>query len=272
MIVYQNYAKELISKIGRLSELTRHAPSVGTFHESIVRNYLDNFISKRFSVKTGFVYNPDIKESSPQIDILIIDENVPSAYLFQDNDLVVVIPDSVVCAIEIKTNFDKKSFEDISKKSANYRKVNPKGFNIIALCFKSKVKDIETISSWYKDSKIEDNLFLYPGEITVLDSFIFKLAPEQMMKPFGMSYFIFNNEAKIEKEEAILTNFLFSIMKLCELKANEHSMRTVNAIFDGDVEKLFKHVYCAFKYGKGVLPVDEIKGVKMKSKGSGTSF
>ncbi|MCL6414073.1 hypothetical protein MIB92_00285 [Aestuariirhabdus sp. Z084] len=256
MIIYQNYAKELISKIGRLSELTKHAPSVGTFHENIVSNYLENFISKRFSVKTGFVFNSEIGGSSPQIDILIIDENIPSAYLFQDKDLVVATPDSVVCAIEIKTNFNKNSFDDICKKSAHYRRVNPKGTNIISLCFNSKVRDAETVSTWYKSVEIEDDWLMYPSEITILDSCILKATPEPLIKPSGASYIVCNDG--VEVKEALLTTFLFSIMKACELKAGENSKRTIEAVFAGDFDKLFTIKHTVFKYGKGRVDMDEL--------------
>ncbi len=256
MILYQNYAKELISKIGRISELTRHAPSVGTFHENIVSNFLENFISKRFSVKTGFVFNSELKESSPQIDILIIDENIPSAYLFQDKGLVVATPESVVCAIEIKTNFDKNSFDDICKKSVSYRKVNPTGKNIISLCFKSKVANSETVSGWYEKTEIEDDWLNYPNEITILDSCVLKLIPEPLIKPFGASYIVCNEG--VDVEEALLTSFLFSVMKLCELKAGENSSRTIGAIFAGDFDTLFTQKHTVFKYGKGRVNLNEI--------------
>jgi hypothetical protein len=110
MALYQNYAKELLSKFGRLNELIGHAPSIGTFHENIISNYLKSFLPQRFSIKTGFVYNPSTQSASPQLDIIIIDENVPSAYLFKDGDFVVVSPISVVCAIETKAMGSGLSF------------------------------------------------------------------------------------------------------------------------------------------------------------------
>ncbi|MCG9690433.1 hypothetical protein L1D55_01220 [Vibrio sp. Isolate22] len=74
MVLYQSYAQELLSKIGRLNHLVKHAPSIGTFHENIVSNYLEGFLSRRFSIKTGFVFNSETNEVSPQLDILVIDE------------------------------------------------------------------------------------------------------------------------------------------------------------------------------------------------------
>lgn len=257
MILYQGYARELQSKIGRLADLVRHAPSVGNFHENIVSNYLENFISRRFSIKTGFVYNSQNGKTSSQIDILVIDENVPSAYLFQDKNFVVVIPESVVCAIEIKTNFDKSAFLDISKKAFDYRQANSVGFNIVALCFKSKVKDVSIISEWCKRIEITDNWLNYPKDIIILDDCILTSLPNPIAKPSGLLRIICNDEVR-EKDEARLTYFLFIVMKLCELKAGVNTAQTISTIFARDFDKLFTIQHKCVKYGNGAMEVDEL--------------
>jgi len=251
MILYQNYAKEIISKIGRISEMVRHAPSIGSYHESIVKNYLSVFLPKRYSVKTGFVYNSIEKITSSQIDILIIDENIPSAYLFQDGDFVIVLPESVVCAIEVKTNFDRAAFFDITKKAHQYRLANRDGSNILALCFKCKVKKLETLSEWYKLIELDNNIMNYPESITILDD-----SHIQCMKnEFGIGRVICQESVK-DKDEALLTMFLFSIMKACELKANIKTEKTIHTIFDGDFDQLFLIERLCFKYGVGAINID----------------
>jgi hypothetical protein len=45
MIIYQNYAAEMLAKFGRISKMVEHSPSIGNYHESIVKNYLRNFLS-----------------------------------------------------------------------------------------------------------------------------------------------------------------------------------------------------------------------------------
>ncbi|CAH1542612.1 conserved hypothetical protein [Vibrio jasicida] len=263
MVLYQNYAKELISKIGRLNLLVNHAPSIGTFHENIVSNYLKNFLSRRFSVKTGFVFNTASHEVSPQLDILVIDENVPSAYLFQDGEFVVAVPEAVVCAIEIKTNFDKDAFEDIAKKSEKYRIANPQGHNLFALCFNSTVK-VETLSQWYELQTISDSWLNYPSEITILDRYVIKSFPEPLVKPSGACRIVCNDEHS--KEEALLTYFLFSVMKLCELKAGINDTRTISAIFAGDFDSLYTIKHEVFKYGVGRRELEELNGADGSTK------
>jgi hypothetical protein len=257
MALYQSYAKELMSKLGRLNDLVKHAPSIGTYHENIIGSYLRNFISKRFSIKTGFVYNSETNEVSPQMDILVIDENVPSAYLFQDDDFVVAVPDAVVCAIEVKTNFDKEAFFDIAKKSEQYRKANPTGFNLLALCFKSKVVQLKTIAGWFENVDIKDTWLNYPKSITILDDCIIEAFPEPTIQPDGSCRTVCNDNVE-EKEEALLTHFLFSVMKLCELKAGVNSDRTIGSIFSGDFDKLFTLKHAVFKYGVGMLELEKL--------------
>lgn len=264
MILYQNYAKEIMSKLGRLNELVKHAPSVGTYHENLITNYLSNFLSKRFSVKTGFVYNPKTQEVSPQIDILIIDENVPSAYLFQDGNFAVVVPNAVVSAIEVKTVLNKSSFDDIVKKSIQYRKSNPQGFNLFALCFRSSTKNMDTVAGWCKSYEMDDNFLNYPHKILALDSFILDLLLEPVAKPFGL-YITTCNDCVESKEEAILTQFLFCIMKQCELKAGIHTADTINTIFAGDFDKLYFLHHQAFKLGVGKVPMLELNHVNGKN-------
>jgi len=260
MILYQNYAKEIMSKLGRLNELVKHAPSVGTYHENLITNYLSNFLSKRYSVKTGFVYNPKTQDVSPQIDILVIDENVPSAYLFQDGIFAVVVPNAVVSAIEVKTVLNKSSFDDIVKKSIQYRKANPQGFNLSALCFRSSTKRLDTVAGWCKSQEGDDNFLNYPHKIIVLDSFILDLMLEPVAKPFGLYVTTCNDDVDL-KEEAILTQFLFSIMKRCELKAGIHTCETIDTIFAGDFDKLFFLHHQAFKFGIGKVPMQEFNKV-----------
>lgn len=257
MALYQSYAKELMSKLGRLNDLVGHAPSIGTYHENIVGNYLRNFISRRFSIKTGFVYNSVTNLVSSQMDILVIDENVPSAYLFQDDDFVVAVPDAVVCAIEVKTNFDKEAFLDIVKKSEQYRKTNPTGFNILVLCFKTKVSKLKTLASWFESVDIEDSWLNYPKSITILDDCVIESYPLKLIQPEGSCRIVCNDDVE-EKSEALLTHFLFSVMKLCELKAEVNNDRTIGSIFSGDFDKLFMLKHKVFKYGVGMIELEKI--------------
>lgn len=97
------------SKFERIKHLVPHRVSSGDYHEEIIRVTLRNFLPKRFSVKRGFIYSDDDRYSK-QLDILIVDENKPSAYIFQEGDFAIVRPASVVAVIEVKSSLDAPRF------------------------------------------------------------------------------------------------------------------------------------------------------------------
>ena len=101
-----SFAKELSSKFRRINHLTTSGrTAIGNYHEEILKVALQNFLSKRYSIKTGYIYYDD-QNVSNQIDLMIIDENNSFSYLFQEGDFAIVKPDAVVCAIEVKSRLD----------------------------------------------------------------------------------------------------------------------------------------------------------------------
>lgn len=119
-LYYSSFASELLAKFRRVGHLVSHNATTGSYHEEILRSVLRNFLSKRFSVKTGFVYRSET-EVSKQVDIIIVDENDASAYLYQEGNLAIVRPRSVVAAIEVKTHLDAPRFEDSLKNIASIK-------------------------------------------------------------------------------------------------------------------------------------------------------
>src|SRR5437879_8785535 len=99
---YDSFAEELLAKFRRVGYLVSHSPTSGTYHEEILRVVLRNFVSKRYSVKTGFVYENEEKVSN-QVDVLVVDEYHASAYIYQEGDFAIVRPHATIAAIEIKT-------------------------------------------------------------------------------------------------------------------------------------------------------------------------
>ena len=102
---FDGFESELNSKFRRLRHIIKNNQADGNYHEEIIRVVLRNFLTKRFSVKTGFIFQDD-ENVSKQIDILIIDENSPAAYIFQEGEFAVVMPEAVVAFAEIKTTLN----------------------------------------------------------------------------------------------------------------------------------------------------------------------
>ncbi len=100
---FESISKEIEGKFHRVNHLLDKANlKSGEYHEAILRQSLSNFLSNRFSVNTGYIWF-DNKKQSRQIDIMVIDENCPYAYIFKEKDFVIVRPEAVVAVVEVKT-------------------------------------------------------------------------------------------------------------------------------------------------------------------------
>lgn len=180
MIVKTEYftglAQELIGKLNRVGSLLKTANlKSGEYHEEIVRQLLRKFLTKRYTLKTGYIYL-DKNTTSKQVDILLIDEHVPFTYLFQEGDFVIVRPEPVLAAIEIKTRLDlgefRKAFNNILiAKKMKYQALGYYGhiFGSIFGFYSNKKLDNHTLDKWFKDSQISDRKeevgSLWPDEI-----------------------------------------------------------------------------------------------------------
>lgn len=108
---FESFANELAGKFRRINHLTTNARvAIGSYHEEILKVAIKNFLSDRYSVKTGYIYYDD-QNISDQIDILIIDENYSFSYLFKEGDFAIVKPEAVICAIEVKSVLNKQNLE-----------------------------------------------------------------------------------------------------------------------------------------------------------------
>lgn len=172
---YDSFADEMMGKFQRLSKLVTHRYSNGAYHEEIIRSVLRNFLPTRFSVKTGFIYKDDTHVSR-QIDILVIDENVPTAYIFQEGDFAVVRPDAVIAAIEVKTTLSSKDFGDALRNIASAKELVGSRFGLAGIIFgyqrdSDAAPTNSTISNWFKRQEAKDiasdGLKLGPDLITL---------------------------------------------------------------------------------------------------------
>lgn len=62
-----------MGKINRVGCLVKKSNlKSGEYHEEIIRHFLKGFMTKRYSLKTGYIYL-DEETTSRQVDILLID-------------------------------------------------------------------------------------------------------------------------------------------------------------------------------------------------------
>ncbi|MDR2100046.1 MAG: hypothetical protein LBP40_04370 [Campylobacteraceae bacterium] len=115
---YRQYRKsisdELMSIRSRVRNFVRNWAEDGRYKEIILKNVLERLLPKTVSVGTGFVVGDDSKTSS-QIDIIVYLNSIPPLFLI--DDFVVVVKESVVGIIEVKTKIRNDDFKNMMRKA-----------------------------------------------------------------------------------------------------------------------------------------------------------
>ncbi len=250
---YEGLAKEFVGKVGRLNHFIRHPLSIGQYHEEVLKNTIRAFLPSRYSLKTGFVF-VDPNTVSKQIDILVIDENEPTSYFFQEGDFVIVHPDAVVCGIEVKTRLDKQAFKDAVENIKSLRQMAAyssykKSFGGMIFAYTGTELNPPTTNSWWKEIKdVPEDMGIYPNGILVLDKGSIHLRPknDQTKEAWG-HYFVMGEEHSSLKIKS-LSIFLQTIRKYTELKAGKIANPFSYADFTG---LLWTKEY--LRFGRGLI-------------------
>ena len=87
-------------------------PTAEEHKEAVLRSVIRRHLPSSMAMGTGFVVAHD--DVSTQIDILIIDGRSP--VLFREGDLMIVTPDAVRAAIEVKTRLQGAQYEEALEK------------------------------------------------------------------------------------------------------------------------------------------------------------
>lgn len=244
----RSYAEEVNSKFRRLNNLVSHNLSIGTYHEVVIRNILEKFLSKRCAIKTGFVLNRSKNAVSKQVDILVIDENNPAPYYFVEGDFVVAKHDSVLLGIEIKSVLDKAGFTSAMENSIQFRSTG-NGAIFTVFAYTTTYKTNETLSNWYKDiDGKNDKAANYPGCIYILNHGLIQLLHGKYAKPWG-HYTMSPKDNSSNIETFVMAYFISTIIKQVEMGIGKES----NPFEDFDMEEsLVTHI--AYRFGKGGAP------------------
>lgn len=246
---YLSIAEEIRSKIDRLKHLVPKANLAGgEYHEEIIRNSLRNFLPDRYSVKRGYIY---VKEGvvSQQTDIIVIDENEPSAYIFKDRDLVVVRPEAVMAVIEVKTTLDIDEFNKSFKNIFHTKLIKKKSLGYYGhifgavIGFKTNVKKLDNkiLGNWFKkirQSELEEpHAILWPDAFLFFDEgmFLYNDHHKQFDKKAEYYYKLYraNEESDIAWQ---LSLFITLIIATCESENNNkmHLLAPANVIKNFD--------------------------------------
>lgn len=168
---YRSLANELAAKVGRLAHFTRHGPSIGAYHEEVFKAVLRPLLPDRYSLRTGFAFDP-VKKASQQGDILVIDETHPDAYYFREGSFVVARPESVACVIEIKTTLNRQRFSEAFKALHSFHEIAPTPAQptTFVFAFKAPAFQPARMNDWYLGTNLQDSLPSYPFAIFALNA------------------------------------------------------------------------------------------------------
>ena len=110
----KSLAAEITAVKDRVQNLIggNHWPTVGSWKETVLRSILRRHLPPSLQIGSGFVISEEGQSS--QIDVLIYDDSGP--ILFRDGDLVIVTPDVVRAAIEVKTRIKAPDLKEVVKK------------------------------------------------------------------------------------------------------------------------------------------------------------
>ncbi len=161
----ESFSVELLGKFERLGKLITHSPSIGSYHEEVVKTVIRNFMSNRWSTRNGFIYQ-DHDHVSAQIDVMLVDENSPSAYVFKSGNFAVVIPESVAATVEVKTVMNKERFVSsiLNIESAKYLAEYPNHIRGLVFSYDSPEPTSARLSEWFADSKLDSKRAPYAPE------------------------------------------------------------------------------------------------------------
>lgn len=160
-------AKEFDARLNRVRNfVTRHNLSSGTANETMLRNFLGQLSSKRYSVGQGFIYamskSPKV---SKQCDILIYDhENYPLVH--SESGIDIVFPNSVRMIIEVKTKLTSDELKGALENIASARKIN---YTINGVVFAFQSLSENTILKSLRSSARNLEVETAPISILILD-------------------------------------------------------------------------------------------------------
>jgi hypothetical protein len=249
---YESFESELQSKFRRIDGLIKHSVSKGNYHESILKEILRNFLTKRYSIKTGFIYLNG--EVSDQLDLMIIDENNPMTYIFQEGDFAIVYPHSVVTVIEVKTVLNTTTFDQAIKNIASVKKFNSStntgitNIQGIILGFESEIEfNKNNLNSWFKRQSCVDNKKLSPEVIFFRrKGLLVRGSPIPDFDVSTLSYNVFSKTGSDNKSDGLFARFIFEIVNKCEFEDSSSK-----SIFPKQLVANLREMDFKIKFGDG---------------------
>jgi len=271
---FNSYAAELVGKFQRISHLVSHNATTGNYHEEILKSFLKHFLSDRFSIKSGFVFE-DNERVSKQIDIIIVDESYPATYIFKEGDFAIVRPEAVVAVIEVKTTLNAAQFKMAVENIASAKSLMEFPTNLVGAIFGYEtdgaaiISDTK-ISNWLRRSAVEqvrgNRGTTGPDIVTFFkdNSSLFRYNAQTNLIGDGDEYRKFYISPGVPRPEAETGWQLSMILALIISSCERREFQRTHMFGQGQANKLLgsENILVtdyAFKFGEGRLqdPVPE---------------
>jgi hypothetical protein len=114
LLIAGRYSRLLKAEFQWVENLLSHAPSIGTFYESILRSFIKELLPTKFHVSQGFVHDSERRTTSPQIDIVVYlaDRFAP---IYQCEGFKVFPPEATLALAEVKKTLTLAHVRDIAR-------------------------------------------------------------------------------------------------------------------------------------------------------------
>jgi hypothetical protein len=177
--VYASWAHELKARYERVSDLFRHAPSIGRSRELYLAETLERALPAHLAVRHGAFYVPGRGASSEQ-DILIVDTRKQPP-IEEIEDFGVYFRDSVVACIEVKSKLTRKELRSALKSMVTTKIVGPGlGSRYAVFAYETSLGAQDILDSIENTVEFFDNR-IYP--IIVLGKFVITVSEFNGRKP-----------------------------------------------------------------------------------------
>jgi hypothetical protein len=159
--VFEEYWKlRMVSATARLraaQQIISHNPTRGSAAESALRTLLREFLPLRCGTGSGFLLDPQGNQSR-QLDLIVFDQ-LDSAPLYRDGDLVIVSPGSAYLMLEVKSVLNREDLEEAFENIASAKRLAPQARGIIFGYESAKPKTLadalsKTAKSGYEPDQI----------------------------------------------------------------------------------------------------------------------
>ncbi|WP_437780711.1 DUF6602 domain-containing protein [Sorangium sp. So ce1097] len=177
--VYASWANELKARYERVSDLFRHAPSIGRSRELYLAETLERALPAHLAVRHGAFYVPGLGASSEQ-DILVVDTRKWPP-IEEIGDFGIYFRDSVVACIEVKSKLTRKELHSALRSMVTTKIVGPGlGSRYALFAYETPLAAQDILDSIENTVEFFDNR-IYP--IIVLGKFVITISNFNGKKP-----------------------------------------------------------------------------------------